>query len=86
MASRNTPALPALCLAAWFVAGCSHHDTASRSMSSAANQDDDKVVNLYTWANYTAPEVLESFEKLTGVKVRVSIFDTNETLEARHAT
>jgi len=49
-------------------------------------QSDDKVVNLYTWADYTAPEVLESFEKLTGVKVRVSIFDTNETLEGRMLT
>jgi spermidine/putrescine-binding protein len=33
-----------------------------------------------------APDTISSFEKLTGIKVRVSYFETNETLEARILT
>lgn len=48
--------------------------------------DDAKVLNLYTWADYLAPDTLANFEKQTGIKVHVSYFDTNETLEARIMT
>jgi len=53
---------------------------------SAQSRDDADTVNLYIWANYIAPETLASFEKLTGLKVRVSIFETNETLESKMLT
>lgn len=43
-------------------------------------------VNLYTWSDYLAPETLPGFERLTGIKVRVSYFDTNEALESRVLT
>jgi spermidine/putrescine-binding protein len=60
--------------------GCS--GPKSGTPGAQATKPDDNVVNLYTWADYIAPGVLESFEKLlTGVKVRVAIFETNETLE-----
>ncbi len=48
--------------------------------------DDGQVLNLYTWADYLAPDTLANFEKQTGIKVHVSYFDTNETLEARIMT
>jgi putrescine transport system substrate-binding protein len=48
--------------------------------------DDAQVLNLYTWADYLAPDTLANFEKQTGIKVHVSYFDTNETLEARIMT
>ncbi len=41
------------------------------------------MVNLYFWSDYLAPDTLTSFEKLTGIKVHVSYFDSYETLEAR---
>jgi putrescine transport system substrate-binding protein len=47
---------------------------------------DTQVVNLYTWSDYLAPDTLANFEKQTGIKVHVSYFDTNETLEARIMT
>jgi putrescine transport system substrate-binding protein len=47
---------------------------------------DTRVVNLYTWSDYLAPDTLANFEKQTGIKVHVSYFDTNETLEARIMT
>ena len=47
----------------------------------AANSS--KVLNLYIWSDYLAPNALSDFEKQTGIKVRVAYFDTNETLETR---
>ena len=44
------------------------------------------VVNLYIWSDFLAPDTIASFEKQTGIKVHVSYFDTNETLEARMLT
>jgi len=41
------------------------------------------VLNLYIWSDYLAPTTLSDFEKQTGIKVHVSYFDTNETLETR---
>jgi len=41
------------------------------------------VLNLYIWSDYLAPNALPDFEKQTGIKVHVSYFDTNETLETR---
>ena len=38
------------------------------------------------WSDFLAPDTLASFEELTGIKVNVSYFDTNETLEARMLT
>ena len=66
-----------LCISATLLAGCGSHDAGARNA---------KVLNLYTWADYLAPDTIASFEKLTGVKVRVSYFETNETLEARMLT
>src|ERR1700730_7996755 len=61
-----------------------------RSGSGAAQtvkkSDDTKVLNLYTWPDYLAPDTIATFEKQTGIKVRVSYFDTNETLEGRILT
>jgi putrescine transport system substrate-binding protein len=51
-----------------------------------ADGTDKNVVNLYTWADYMAPDTAASFEKLTGIRVRVSYFETNETLESRMLT
>jgi len=42
-----------------------------------------KVLNLYIWSDYLAPNALSDFEKQTGIKVNVAYFDTNETLETR---
>ncbi len=45
--------------------------------------DTGKVLNLYIWSDYLAPNALSDFEKQTGIKVHVAYFDTNETLETR---
>ena len=49
----------------------------------AAPGGGDKTLNLYIWSDYLAPNTLADFERQTGIKVHVSYFDTNETLETR---
>jgi putrescine transport system substrate-binding protein len=56
---------------------------ASAAPESSAAPDSGKVLNLYIWSDYLAPKALPDFEKQTGIKVHVSYFDTNETLETR---
>jgi len=51
--------------------------------ASAATADAGKVLNLYIWSDYLAPNTLPDFEKRTGIKVHVAYFDTNETLETK---
>jgi putrescine transport system substrate-binding protein len=56
---------------------------ASSAPESSAAPDSGKVLNLYIWSDYLAPNALSDFERQTGIKVHVSYFDTNETLETR---
>ena len=46
-------------------------------------QADDKVLHVYNWSDYIAPDTVAKFEKQTGIKVVYDVFDSNETLEAK---
>ena len=71
------PALVALC---WFAA-CTKRSTAQR--------ENDKVLNLYAWAEYFPGIVLQQFERETGIKVNYATLDSNDvaetTLSAGHS-
>src|SRR5690606_38012508 len=45
-----------------------------------------KEVNVYNWAEYTAPDTLSGFEAATGIKVNYSVYDSNDALQARLLT
>src|SRR5690554_5607511 len=45
-----------------------------------------RVVNVYNWAEYTAPDTLSGFEKATGIKLRYDVYDSNDTLQAKLLT
>jgi putrescine transport system substrate-binding protein len=55
----------------------------SGDQAAAGAPNSGKVVNLYIWSDYLAPNTLPDFEKDTGIKVNVSYFDANETLETK---
>jgi putrescine transport system substrate-binding protein len=57
--------------------GKSAGDTAANKSGGA------KVLNLYIWSDYLAPNTLANFESSTGIKVHTAYFDTNETLETK---
>lgn len=46
----------------------------------------DRVVNVYNWAEYTAPDTISGFEKATGIKARYDVYDSNDTLQAKLLT
>ena len=74
-----------LCASA-FLVSCGRSDSDARNTQSGEKSSDEKILNLYIWTDYLAPDTIASFEKMTGIKVRISYFDTNETLEARMLT
>ena len=49
----------------------------------ATAQADDKVLHVYNWSDYIAPDTVAKFEKESGIKVVYDVFDSNETLEAK---
>ena len=54
---------------------------ASVATSDAATEE--KVLNIYNWSDYIAPDTIANFEKETGIKVRYDVFDSNEILHAK---
>jgi putrescine transport system substrate-binding protein len=48
-----------------------------------AVQADDKVLHVYNWSDYIAPDTIAEFEKQSGIKVVYDVYDSNETLEAK---
>jgi putrescine transport system substrate-binding protein len=44
---------------------------------------EEKVLNIYNWVEYIAPETIAGFEKETGIKVRYDTYEDNETLDAK---
>lgn len=52
----------------------------SAGMAPAAEE---KILNLYIWSDYLAPDTLENFTKKTGIKVNLDVFDSSEILEGK---
>jgi len=47
---------------------------------------EEKVLNVYNWADYIDPEVIEDFKKETGIDIHYDVFDSNEVLETKLLT
>ena len=48
-----------------------------------AKAPEEKVLNIYNWSDYIAPDTIANFEKETGIKVQYDVFDSNEILHAK---
>jgi len=46
-------------------------------------QADEKVLHVYNWSDYIAPDTLEKFQAATGIKVTYDVYDSNEVMEAK---
>lgn len=77
----NSPlrAALALCAAAALV-GCAGESGDPRS---AQVQAEPKVLHVFNWSDYIAPDTIANFEKATGIKVTYDVFDSNDVLETR---
>lgn len=49
----------------------------------SASAQTKRVVNVYNWTDYIAPEVLKDFTRDTGIAVTYDTFDSNDTLETK---
>jgi len=88
--------LAAMCVSA-LVVGCSEKgsedglvDLTAQARAAAEGsgfrpsaEGDGGELHIYTWCDYIAPEVVESFEKALGVKVVIDTFDSNEAMYAK---
>jgi putrescine transport system substrate-binding protein len=75
-------------MAAVALAGCGakHAAPPGASVSTAGpagSTDEEKVLNVYNWSDYIAPEVVPNFEKEYGIKVHYDVFDSNEVLQTK---
>jgi putrescine transport system substrate-binding protein len=50
------------------------------------SHDDEKLLNVYSWADYIAPDTIANFERETGIKVRYDTYENNEVLETKLLT
>ncbi len=46
----------------------------------------EKLLNIYSWTDYIAPDTVANFEKETGIKVRYDTYESNEVLETKLLT
>ena len=80
------------------IAGCNKSETAESEEATLVEQalkaaeasgfrppdgGDGGELHIYTWSDYIATDVLDSFEKALGVKVIVETFDANEAMYAK---
>jgi putrescine transport system substrate-binding protein len=77
-------AIAMLCVSAPLLFSCG--DSGTQHQQADEKRHGENVLNFYNWADYIAPDTIASFEKLTGVKVHASYFESNETLESRMLT
>ena len=97
MAIKFSKAAAAVAAAA-VVAGCSQSESTTggtdlsaqaRAAAEAAGYvppndgKDGGELHIYTWCDYLAPDVKESFEKALGVTVVIDTFDSNEAMYAK---
>ena len=48
-----------------------------------ASAEEEKIVNMYNWADYIGPTTIADFEREYGIKVNYDIYDTTEMVDAK---
>lgn len=80
MSLRLAPIACALVLAA-----CGGGQPGPDAAQGAAGAED-KVLNVYNWSDYVAPDTIADFEAATGIRVNYDVYAENETLETKLTT
>ncbi len=66
------------------LAGCGARQEAGRA--AGALQPEEKVLNVYNWSDYIAPELVRAFEREYGIEVNYDVYDSNAVLETKLLT
>lgn len=81
-----------LALSALALSACGEKEEAAPALSAApavaeatanAANTEEKVLNIYNWADYISANMVSDFEKETGIKVNYQTFENNEGLHAK---
>jgi putrescine transport system substrate-binding protein len=56
---------------------------AALAAAATAAAAEEKVLNVFTWPDYIAPDTISNFEAEYGIKVNYDVYDTTEMAEAR---
>ena len=95
MNHRKVTSVAAALASVAFIAGCSDNkpggvDLSAQALAAAEaagfrppDSGDGGTLHIYTWSDYIAPDVLESFESALKVKVVIDTFDSNEAMYAK---
>src|SRR3974390_3408477 len=65
--------------AASVLAACGTH----RNSDAAGASQEEKLLNVYNWADYIGKHTVSDFERTTGIRVVYDTYDADTTLEAR---
>jgi putrescine transport system substrate-binding protein len=57
--------------------------TACTLFAGSASAQEAKLLNIYNWSDYIAPDTVPNFAKETGIEVHYDVYDSNEVLEAK---
>lgn len=74
--TSNPAAGLSIVAAAFALASC----TSGSTPEDAANA---KVVNIYNWSDYVAPDTIDNFEKEYGIEVNYGVYDSSEIVDAK---
>ena len=78
---RTTLLAVAVAAAVAALSGCHSHSAVGAA--GAGSRAEDKVLNVYNWADYIGKDTLAKFERATGIRVVYDTYDADETLEAK---
>ncbi|MGY1457531.1 MULTISPECIES: polyamine ABC transporter substrate-binding protein [unclassified Luteimonas] len=67
---------------ALFLVACGGSQPGSADPDAPAGAEE-KVLNVYNWSDYVAPDTIANFEAATGIKVNYDVYAENETLETK---
>jgi putrescine transport system substrate-binding protein len=62
---------------------CGKKEEAATTAAAPPPAQEEKVLHIYNWTDYIAPDTISNFEKETGIKVTYDTFDSNEVLETK---
>ncbi|MBS0246664.1 MAG: extracellular solute-binding protein [Proteobacteria bacterium] len=57
--------------------------TIAASLTAPAAAEEEKVLNVFNWSDYVAPDTIANFTKETGIKVNYDVYDSNDILETK---
>ena len=86
--SKTTRTAVIAALAALLGFGCGKKAESPPAVDAAAPAAaaEEKILNVFNWSDYIDPQVIEDFQKETGIKVSYDVFDSNEVLETKLLT